>query len=96
MLLTVAYRSLSRLSSALSAKASTLRSCSLNLIDFILLRVGLLSDVHSVARLGLKWFLVQSRLTVGQSVRLIVFVKDISVFDFQGTRHIAEEIQRWA
>ena len=31
LLLTAAYRSLSRLSSALSAKASTLRSCSLNL-----------------------------------------------------------------
>ena len=31
LLLTVAYRSLSRLSSALSAKASTLRSCSLDL-----------------------------------------------------------------
>ena len=32
LLLAAAYRSLSRLSSALSAKASTLRSCSLNLI----------------------------------------------------------------
>ena len=32
LLLTVAYRSLSRLSSALSAKASTLRSCSLDLL----------------------------------------------------------------
>ena len=33
LLLAAAYRSLSRLSSALSAKASTLRSCSLNLIS---------------------------------------------------------------
>ena len=32
LLLAAAYRSLLRLSSALSAKASTLRSCSLNLI----------------------------------------------------------------
>ena len=32
LLLTAAYRSLSRLSSALSAKASTLRSCSLDLL----------------------------------------------------------------
>ena len=32
LLLTVAYRSLSRLSSALSAQASTLRSCSLDLL----------------------------------------------------------------
>ena len=33
LLLTAAYRSLSRLSSALSAKASTLRSYSLNLVS---------------------------------------------------------------
>ena len=39
LLLPAAYRSLSRLSSALSAKASTLRSCSLNL-TISLLRVG--------------------------------------------------------
>ena len=37
LLLTVAYRSLSRLSSALSAKASTLRSCSLDLHPYIAL-----------------------------------------------------------
>ena len=36
LLLAAAYRSLSRLSSALSAKASTLRSCSLNLTSGLL------------------------------------------------------------
>ena len=47
LLLPMAYRSLSRLSSALSAKASTLRSCSLNLGSG-LIRVDR-SSVHSVA-----------------------------------------------
>ena len=55
LLLPVAYRSLSRLSSALSAKASTLRSFQLNLTDS---EAGLLPPLHvySVRRLG--WFFV--------------------------------------
>ena len=51
VLLSAAYRSLSRLSSALSAKASTLRSSSLNL-SF---------SIHSVVWSGLviiSWFLL--------------------------------------
>ena len=43
--LPMAFRSLSRLSSALSAKASTLRSCLLNQITF------LSATMHSVASL---------------------------------------------
>ena len=42
LLLPVAFRSLSRLSSALSAKASTLRSYSLDLPDYIALQSGVL------------------------------------------------------
>ena len=41
LLLTVAYRSLSRLSSALSAKASTLRSCSLDQLSQLTLSSSL-------------------------------------------------------
>ena len=53
LLLPVAFRSLSRLSSALSAKASTLRSFQLNLL--IRVRVCSLIYVRSVGRLG-SWF----------------------------------------
>ena len=53
LLLPVAFRSLSRLSSALSAKASTLRSFQLNLS--IRVRVCSLICVRSVGRLG-SWF----------------------------------------
>ena len=51
LLLPVAFRSLSRLSSALSAKASTLRSFQLNLLTRV--RVCSLVYVYSVRRLGL-------------------------------------------
>ena len=54
LLLPVAFRSLSRLSSALSAKASTLRSFQLNLL--IRVRVCSLIYVRSVGRLGLGSF----------------------------------------
>ena len=52
--LPVAFRSLSRLSSALSAKASTLRSFQLNLLTRV--RVCSLVYVYSVRRLGLGSF----------------------------------------
>ena len=45
LLLTAAYRSLSRLSSALSAKASTLRSSSLDLLAAVL-HIELVDDVQ--------------------------------------------------
>ena len=54
LLLPVAFRSLSRLSSALSAKASTLRSFQLNLLTRV--RVCSLIYVYSVRRLGLGSF----------------------------------------
>ena len=54
LLLPVAFRSLSRLSSALSAKASTLRSFQLNLLTRV--RVCSLVYVYSVRRLGLGSF----------------------------------------
>ena len=51
LLLPAAYRSLSRLSSALSAKASTLRSYQLNLLTWA--AGAALIYVYSVRRLGL-------------------------------------------
>ena len=56
LLLPVAFRSLSRLSSALSAKASALRSFQLNLNDS---GAGMLPRLHvySVRRLG--WFFLR-------------------------------------
>ena len=85
LLLPVAFRSLSRLSSALSAKASTLRSSSLNqrierikLVQF---------RVHSVAHLSFVfvnyYFIV---LSDDLGCLLLVYQEIFSVFGFQGSR----------
>ena len=57
LLLPVAFRSLSRLSSALSAKASTLRSYSLNLVSIALDTLG---RVHLSMLVFTSSFLIRS------------------------------------
>ena len=56
LLLAAAFRSLSRLSSALSAKASTLRSSQLNLSSAFPAGAGRGFHMHSVACSGSFWF----------------------------------------
>ena len=71
LLLTAAYRSLSRLSSALSAKASTLRSSSLDLVAIrsTLFSSRASSEPHSrfaIAPLPQKWDFCGSMTDTGQ------------------------------
>ena len=85
LLLPVAFRSLSRLSSALSAKASTLRSSSLNQrIERIIL---VQFRVHSVAHLSFVfvnyYFIV---LSDDLGCLLLVYQEIFSVFGFQGSK----------
>ena len=88
LLLPEAFRSLSRLSSALSAKASTLRSFLLGLSD----NIALLSD--GLVLLGL--FLVRCISTAPRFVSILRFrILDVSYMQF--SRYIAQQDQtaRW-
>ena len=88
LLLPEAFRSLSRLSSALSAKASTLRSFLLGLSD----NIALLSD--GLVLLGL--FLVHCISTAPRFVSILRFrILDVSYMQF--SRYIAQQDQtaRW-
>ena len=71
LLLTAAYRSLSRLSSALSAKASTLRSCSLNLT--VMPPAGRLTSVYIA--LYTQVILVQKFLMIVYNHQLVCITK---------------------
>ena len=93
MLLPVAFRSLSRLSSALSAKASTLRSCSLNqrVVSIALLTIG--SRVYICLRKNLFLLSVVTINMVHSSfeertylMSFSWFIRYVSVFGFQGSK----------
>ena len=74
LLLPVAYRSLSRLSSALSAKASTLRSSSLNQIYLDLrVRVRYLTCIALHALIGCVYTNVNLDVYLGIIVKVIIF-----------------------
>ena len=84
LLLPVAYRSLSRLSSALSAKASTLRSSSLNQIYLDLrVRVRYLTCIALHALIGCVYICKPRCLSWHYQYLLILDM--FSVFDYQCT-----------
>ena len=70
LLLPEAFRSLSRLSSALSAKASTLRSCSLNLCNQLVKQVDCFSCLYSVINRRF-WVVFMSFLSCKQCLQLV-------------------------
>ena len=79
LLLPEAFRSLSRLSSALSAKASTLRSCSLNLCNQLVKQVDCFSCLYSVINRRF-WVVFMSFLSCKQCLQLVACFYKFIIF----------------